>query len=297
MALLNDLKAACASLKSDELLSNHTTLAIGGPADYFAEVSSRRELIALQKAAQTHSLPVFLLGGGSNLLVSDQGVRGLVIHLEGEFRQCVFEKERVTVGSAVWMPTLAKQCAERGLAGVEALIGIPGTIGGGLVMNAGTREGSLGDVVETVEVLGAQGQVQTLARESLGFEYRRSKLEGGWILGARLRLKADERSSIMSRIDELLRYRTQTQPVGTSNCGSVFKNPPGQSAAQLVEKAGFKGMRCGGALVSERHANFIVNEKGATARDVRQLMQQIQQGVFEKFGVQLEPEIKLVGQW
>ena len=136
-----------------------------------------------------------------------------------------------------------------------------------------------------------------LASKELGFKYRKSNLAGAWVLSAGLRLKASERTIIMTRIDELLQYRAKTQPLGTSNCGSVFKNPDGYAAAQLVDQAGFKGKRCGGARVSERHANFIINEKQATAQDVRALMQQIQDKVFEKFGVQLEPEIKLVGEW
>jgi UDP-N-acetylmuramate dehydrogenase len=195
------------------------------------------------------------------------------------------------------MPTLVKQCAERGLSGIESLIGVPGTIGGGLVMNAGTREGVLGDVVETIEALNLQGQPEVLSRAEANFEYRRSHLEGRWLIGATLRLKAAERSFIMARIDDLLRYRAETQPLGTSNCGSVFKNPPGVAAAQLVDQAGFKGKRVGGAVVSERHANFIINEKQAKAQDVQQLIQQIQTTVFEKFGVKLEPEIKFAGEW
>jgi len=151
--------------------------------------------------------------------------------------------------------------------------------------------------VESVEVLDEAVHVRSLSKSALQFQYRRSNLGGLWILSATLRLKAAEKSFIMAQIDELLRYRARTQPLGTSNCGSVFKNPEGFAAAQLVEKAGFKGLRCGGAQVSERHANFILNTGGASAHDVRQLMQQIQDKVFEKFGVKLEPEIKLVGEW
>jgi UDP-N-acetylmuramate dehydrogenase len=296
-SLADALRAACKSLKVDEPLSKHTSLAIGGPADYYADVSTREELIALRKALQAHPLPVFFLGAGSNLLVSDQGIRGVVIHLQGDFRKTFFEGPVVQAGAGAWMPALVKQCAEKGLSGIESLIGVPGTIGGGLVMNAGTREGVLGDVVETVEVLDEPGKVRALSKDALKFSYRHSALEGIWILSATLRLKASERSFIMARIDDLLRYRADTQPLGTSNCGSVFKNPEGHAAARLVEQSGFKGVRCGGAQVSERHANFIINTGQAMARDVRQLMQQIQDKVFEKFGVRLEPEIKLVGEW
>ncbi|OGR90979.1 MAG: UDP-N-acetylenolpyruvoylglucosamine reductase [Elusimicrobia bacterium RIFCSPLOWO2_01_FULL_59_12] len=296
-ALPDQLRAACKSFKLNEPLSKHASLAIGGPAEFYADVSTPEELIALHEIVKTHRVPVFFLGAGSNVLVSDRGVRGLVIHLQGVFRQAEFNGPVVKAGAGAWMPTLVKQCAEKGLSGIESLIGVPGTIGGGLVMNAGTREGVLGDVVDSVETLDEASRIHAVPKEALGFSYRRSQLEGAWIVSATLRLKAAERSFIMARIDELLRIRAETQPLGTSNCGSVFKNPDGSAAAQWVDKAGFKGVRCGGAQVSERHANFIINTGRATAQDVRQLMQQVQDKVFEKFGVKLEPEIKLVGEW
>lgn len=291
------LRVAYPNLKIDEPLSKHTSLAIGGPADYYADVTTLDELLALRKVVTEHHVPVFFLGAGSNLLVSDKGIRALVIHLQGQFRQAQIQANEVKVWAGMWMPALVKQCAEKGLSGIESLIGVPGTIGGGLVMNAGTREGVLGDVVESVDVMDDTGKILTLSREKLGFSYRCSALEGSWVISAILRLKASERSSIIARIDELLRYRTQTQPIGTSNCGSVFKNPKGSAAAQWVDQAGFKGVRCGGAQVSERHANFIINENHAKAQDVRQLMKQIQDKVFEKFSIKLEPEIKMVGEW
>ena len=295
--LVDELRSACKSFKPNEPLSKHTSLAIGGPAEYYVDVSTREELIALRKVVQKNPLPVFFIGAGSNLLVSDKGIKGLVIHLQGDFRQAVIEGTQVKVGAGAFLPTLVKQCAEKGLSGIESLIGVPGTVGGGLMMNAGTREGVLGDVVESVDVLDENARARSIDQESLGFKYRASALAGAWILSTTLGLKAAERSFIMARIDELLQYRAKTQPLGTSNCGSVFKNPDGSAAAQLVEKAGLKGVRCGGAHVSERHANFIINDRQAKAQDVRQLMQQIQDKVFEKFGVRLEPEIKMAGEW
>jgi UDP-N-acetylmuramate dehydrogenase len=295
--LLDELREACPSLKLNEPLTKHTSLGIGGPAEYFADVSTREELIALRKITQKNKLPVFFIGAGSNLLIADKGIKGLVIHLVGGFRQAIFDGPIVKAGAGAWLPTLSKQCAEKGLSGLESLIGVPGSVGGGLVMNAGTREGVIGDVVESVEIVDENAQIRSVPKEQLGFQYRKSVLAGSWILSGKLRLKASERSLIMARIDELLQYRTKTQPVGTSNCGSVFKNPEGFAAAQLVEKAGFKGQRQGGAQVSERHANFIINQNHATAQDVQDLIRRIQQKVFENFGVKLEPEIKLVGEW
>ncbi len=297
MSLADDLRAACPHLKTQEPLCRHTSLAIGGPADFYAEVNTLKELILVRQVSKSQNLPVFFIGAGSNLLVSDRGIRGLVIHLQGDFKRIEFAGVRVKVGAGVMMPTLAKQAAERGLSGVESLIGVPGMVGGGLVMNAGTREGWLGNVVVAVQVLGDSSRVETLTARSLQFSYRHSNLEGRWVVGAELELKEDEPASIMKRIDTLLSYRSRTQPLATSNCGSVFKNPSESPAAQWIEKAGLKGTMVGGARVSARHANFIINERGASAQDVRELIQRIQKKVFDEFKVRLEPEVKMVGEW
>ncbi len=292
-----ELRTACSGLKIQEPLSRHTSLAVGGPADYYADVNTFNELIALRRAVSQHKIPVFFLGAGSNVLVSDRGIRGLVLHLQGEFRRIEFQGTHLKVGAGAWMPAVAKQAAEHGFSGIESLIGVPGTIGGGLIMNAGTREGCLGDVIASVQVLGDSLQVESLTAEAFGFGYRHSNLEGRWIVGAELSLKSDEPGSIMKRIDSLLQYRSRTQPLATSNCGSVFKNPSEGPAAQWIEKAGLKGTAVGGARVSECHANFIINEKNATAGDVRMLIRQIQEKVLQQFNVRLEPEVKLVGEW
>lgn len=293
----DDFRRAFPGLKTQEPLAPRTTLGVGGPAEYFADVGTLQELTALRKIVEQHHLPVFFLGAGSNLLISDRGIPGLVIHLQGDFKKIEFHDQRVSVGVAAMMPTLARQAADRGLSGVEALIGVPGTIGGGLVMNAGTREGWLGRVVETVEVLTPSLQIEKIPGPACGFVYRHSQLEGQWLVSADLVLKSDDPASIMKRLESLLQHRTRTQPLTTSNCGSVFKNPQEGSAAQWIEKAGFKGMTEGRARVSEKHANFIVTESGAKAADVNRLIQTIQDGVLEKFNVRLEPEVKRVGSW
>jgi len=291
------LAAACAQLREREPLSRHTSFGIGGPADYFADVVRLEELIALRRIATEQKLPVFFIGAGSNLLISDRGIRGLVIHLQGDFRSIDFKGFTVRVGAGTWMPVLAKQAAAQGLSGVEAMIGVPGTVGGGLIMNAGTRDGYMADVTTGVDVLTESGALNTLSAEHFGFAYRSSRLGAYWITGATLTLKASDAKTVQEKIDAIVQYRTRTQPLATSNCGSVFKNPEGKFAAQLIEEAGLKGYAIGGARVSERHANFIINEKNATATDVRELIRRIQARIREKSGIQLEPEVKLVGEW
>jgi UDP-N-acetylmuramate dehydrogenase len=297
MTAIDSLSAACPHLREGEPLARHSSFAIGGPADYFADVTCLEELIALRRVATVRNLPVFFIGAGSNLLISDRGIRGLIIHLQGDFRALTFEGNNVRVGAGAWMPVLAKQAADHGLSGVEAMIGIPGTIGGGLIMNAGTRDGWIGDVTETIDVLDAKGMVRTLRSDAFGFAYRTSTLNGQWILGAQLRLKPSDTKTVKEKMDSILQYRTRTQPLATSNCGSVFKNPEQGPAAQFIEQAELKGLAVGGARVSERHANFIINERNASASDVLELMTRIQTRVKEKFGVDLEPEVKRVGEW
>lgn len=297
MSLADDLRNAFPGLKTQEPLAKRSTLSVGGPAEYFADVHTLNELIALRRVVETHHLPVFFLGAGSNLLISDQGIKGLVIHLQGDFRKIEFNGTRVHVGAGAMMPMLSKQAAEKGLSGVESLIGVPGTVGGGLVMNAGTREGWLGHVVESVQLLRPDLHLETLTAAACEFVYRYSALEGRWLVSADLVLKSDEPASIMKRIETLLHYRSRTQPLATSNCGSVFKNPPDSHAAQWIEKAGMKGKSVGKARVSEKHANFIVTEPGATASDVDRLIRTIQDEVRSKFQIHLETEVKRVGTW
>jgi UDP-N-acetylmuramate dehydrogenase len=294
---LSTLREAFPGLKTSEPLARHSSFAIGGPADFYADVETLTDLTALRRATADGSIPVFFVGSGSNLLISDKGVRGLVIHLQGEFRSIVFEESRVTVGAAAFMPVLSKQAADRGLSGVEALIGVPGTVGGGLVMNAGTRDGWIGDVTESVDVLAQDGRVNTILKAECGFVYRHSRFGADWVIGAALRLKKSDAATVKAKIDAIVQYRSRTQPLATNNCGSVFKNPEQGPAAGFIEKAGLKGHGIGGARISERHANFIVNENRASANDVRALIDLMQKTVREKFGVALEPEVRLVGEW
>jgi UDP-N-acetylmuramate dehydrogenase len=282
--------------KADEPLARHTTYNIGGPADFYVEVKTAGQLRDLFLWTKKEGLALFPIGAGSNLLVSDKGLRGVVVRLRGEFEEVSFEGESVTAGAGVTLPWLAKYCAEKSLTGAEPFVGVPGTVGGALMTNAGTPEGDIGSLVEDVHILDEAGRALTLPRDSLKFAYRKSNLHGKFVLKARLKLRPGNRNDIIAATQLQLDRRAKTQPLGTYNVGSIFKNPPGDHAARLVEAAGLKGFKLGGAQVSPRHANFIVNAEKATARDVRQLIEKIRQTVLEKSGVKLETEVWLVGE-
>lgn len=294
--LLDELKPLVASVKANELLSRHSTFGIGGPADFYVEVKTPEQMRSLWLWARGHGLPVFPIGQGSNLLVSDRGLRGVVVRLRGTFEELAFDGETADAGAGVALPYLAKQCAERGLTGAEPMAGIPGTVGGGLMTNAGTPEGDLGSLVESVEVLEPSGEIRPLLRSDLIFTYRHSNLQGRFVLRARLKLRRGDKNDIMARVEKQLKRRAEKQPLGTYNCGSVFKNPPGDHAARLIEAAGLKGHRIGGARVSPRHANFIENVERAKAEDVHKLIEAMRRAVREKFGIELELEVWPVGE-
>lgn len=269
-------------------MSAHTTFKIGGPADAYAEPATREQLRALAALG----VPTFYVGWGSNLLVRDGGIRGLVLRLRGDFEKLEFlGGGRVWAGAGVRCPAFVAAAAERGLGGAEFLVGVPGTIGGALVMNAGTREGEIGGLVESVETL--EG---VLPRRELSFSYRSSSLQNSVVLGGVLSLKADDKAVIMKRVQQHQQKRLQTQPVHTYNVGSTFKNPPGHFVAKLIEEAGLKGSVCGGARISPMHANFIENFDGAKATDVLELVERARRAVRERRGVELELEMKVVGE-
>lgn len=279
----------------DEPMSKHTTLGIGGPAEWYVEVDSLDRLQKVLRAAQQKNLPLFFLGAGSNLLVSNRGIAGVVIRLCGDFEAVTFNAQEVRAGAGTLLPALVKQAAERGLGGAEPLVGVPGTVGGALVMNAGTRELEIGQIVKSVEVIQPNGELSLLAADQISFQYRSSSLRHEVICFVTLQLKPAPKDDIIRTIQEFLSRRLQTQPIGTLNVGSIFKNPAGRYAAQLIEQAGLKGTMRGKAQISPKHANFIVNRGGASAEDVKGLIFEIQATVYQRFGIELEPEIKIVG--
>ncbi|OGR87272.1 MAG: UDP-N-acetylenolpyruvoylglucosamine reductase, partial [Elusimicrobia bacterium RIFCSPLOWO2_01_FULL_60_11] len=229
------------------------------------------------------------------LLVGDKGIPGLTLRLKGEFQSVEFNGDSVRAGAGVFLPTLVKLCADQGLGGVEPLVGIPGTVGGALAMNAGTRDLEIGSVIKTVEVLNAEGNLELLDSARLSFQYRLSSLSGKVVCFATLQLRRGMKDDIIRSIQSFLEWRLEKQPVGMLNVGSIFKNPEGDFAARLIESAGLKGLRVGAAQVSPKHANFIVNLGGAKAQDVKDLILEVQKKVKEKHGVDLEPEVKMVG--
>ncbi len=273
-------------------LARFTTFGIGGPARHFLCPRDVPELAALVAALAAADVPLRVLGGGSNVLASDEGVDGAVVRLAGDFARLAFEGRRVDAGAAVPLARLVRECAERGLSGVEGLVGIPGTVGGALVMNAGGRWGRIGDVVETARVLGACG-AQSLTREEAGFRYRGSALSGRIVLGAGLLMKESDPAQVAAWTCEYYEAKKAGQDMTARSAGCVFKNPDGRSAGALIDQAGLKGARVGDAEVSAVHANYIVNTGTATARDVLALVEVVRKGVREAFNVELELEIEL----
>ncbi len=279
-------------------LADLTSFQIGGPADYFISVETENELAAALGAAYQTSTPAFCLGAGTNLLVSDRGVRGLVVHLGRGLAKIEIDGVRVVAGAAAQFGLLVETVVERGLGGLEFGEGIPGTVGGGLVMNAGAFGGEIAKVVTCIHGVTREGACLALASGEIGFAYRRTNLPPGFVISrVEFDLAPAERQSLKTRVDELRARRASRQPRGVPNAGSVFKNPPGAFAGRLLEGAGLKGRRLGGAAFSDQHANFIVNLGGARADEVRALMELARIKVREQSGVWLEPEVRIVGDW
>ncbi len=283
-------------LLTDEPLSRHTSFRIGGPADALVLAETLEDLKACLDFAQEQGLPLFILAAGTNLLVRDGGMRGLVLKLEGDFKSMAFDGRRVRCGAGANLALLSRRAGEASLSGLEFAIGIPGTLGGGLVMNAGAHGGELSRVVRRLGTLEG-GELRECPAEEAGFTYRGSRFKGGsgLILWADLELVPGDYETIQARMKEALDQRRGSQPLALPNAGCVFKNPPGASAGRLIEECGLKGLRRGGATVSTLHANFIVNEGGARASDVLGLMQVVRERVKKEKGVSLENEVLVVG--
>lgn len=281
-------------VKENAPLREHTWFALGGSADYLVTPRGTDDLQAVLRICDENRLPVRVLGLGSNLLVSDEGVRGVVIRLDDPaFCQMEFDGDTLVAGAGVHLGKLILDTIRKGLGGLESLGGIPGTIGGAVKMNAGGRFGDIGSVVRSVTVMDKSGTIFEKAKPELVFDYRWVNITAKVILAATLDLTEADPESLLRTYKEVWIYKKNTQPLDTHNAGCVFKNPRSASAGSLIDRAGLKNTKVGGAAVSDKHANFIVTEKGCTSADVRQLIELIQSKVKEKFDVELETEIEI----
>ena len=283
----------------NEPMASHTTFRIGGPADYFVMPQTTEELAGVLKLCKEEQMPYFILGNGSNLLVGDKGFRGVVIQLYKNFDGFQIEGTKVTARAGAMLIRVAKEAGKAGLTGLEFASGIPGTIGGAMVMNAGAYGGEMKDVVTAVTVLTKDGDIKTLTGEEMNFRYRGSVVEdeGYIVLETVMELKEGNPEEIQTRMEELSLQRRTKQPIEYPSAGSTFKRPEGYFAGKLIQDAGLRGYSKGGAQVSEKHCGFVINAGGATAADVMQLMQDVSDKVHAQFGVTLEPEVKRIGEF
>ena len=283
-------------LRFGEPLAKHTYFGIGGEAVAYIEVSTVSELAALAHFHRQWDVPVAVIGRGSNLLVSDTGFKGIGIRFVGELAKLEIEGDVISVGAGLSLPRLSKAMSRHGLSGVEFALGIPGSVGGSLIMNAGAWGSSFGDVVTEVTVMSDTGDLINLTHAEANFKYRHSGLDAYFcVTGATLSLEPGDADIITARMQAFYKQKVETQPFAEENAGCMFKNPPDDSAGRLIDFSGLKGYRIGGAEVSTVHGNFILNIDNATAADVLNLVAYIQQQVREKTGISLQTEVKRLG--
>jgi UDP-N-acetylmuramate dehydrogenase len=275
-------------------LAKETWYGLGGPADYFIRPQDTEQLAIVVKRCNENKVPIYVLGYGSNLLVSDEGVRGAVIQLKSDnFSQIKFVKEQVIAGAGVELSRLLLTCAKKGLSGLEPLTGIPGSIGGAVRMNSGGNFGDIGTVVESVTLMDKDGKVSEKKKPELQFDYRQTNITAKFILEAKINMAEGDPEQITKMIKENWVYKKNNQPLNTINSGCIFKNPRGLSAGAMIDRTGLKGLQIGGAIVSEKHANFFIAQKGCTSRDVMRLIETVKEKVQKQFNVELELEIEI----
>lgn len=281
----------------DETMSEHTTFEIGGPADLFVTPDDADEVSEVLDACRAANAPFFVLGCGSDLLVSDEGYRGVIVSLTEGLIGVSVDGREMSCQAGVGLKEASEMACELGLSGLEFACGIPGSIGGACFMNAGAYEGCIADVLKSVRVLKADGSVDTLGVDELNLGYRKSRIadEGMVVLSATFLLKRGDSEEIRAHMDDLTRRREEKQPLELPSAGSTFKRPEGYFAGKLISDAGLKGWQSGGAAVSKKHAGFVVNVGGATAADVHAVIEHVQDEVESQFGVRLEPEVRFLG--
>ena len=285
------------SILTDEPMSRHTTFRVGGPADFFVTPKAKEEVRDVIRICKEAGMPYYIIGNGSNLLVSDAGYRGVIVQIYKEMNEVKVEGNLVKAQAGALLSGIAAKALGAELSGFEFASGIPGTIGGACVMNAGAYGGEMKDVLESVTVLTGEGKIIELGRNELELGYRTSVIakKGYIVLGAVLKLERGDGEKIKTYMDELKEKRVTKQPLEYPSAGSTFKRPEGYFAGKLIEDAGLRGFQVGGAQVSEKHCGFVINRDHATAADIMELMRQVQIRVKENSGVDLEPEVKRLG--
>ena len=283
---------------AQEPMSRHTTFRTGGPADVLVQPEAD-QIGAVLEACRRAQIPWTVIGNGSNLLVGDGGIRGVVLEIGKQMSDIVIEGTTVTAGAGAMLSSIASRAAAAELTGMEFTSGIPGSLGGAVVMNAGAYGGEMKDILQEVTVLTPEGALQTLSVEELDLSYRHSIIpeKGYLVTGAVLNLQPGKAEEIQAIMDDLKEKRVSKQPLEYPSAGSTFKRPEGYFAGKLIQDAGLCGFQVGGAQVSEKHCGFVINRDHATSADICQLMQQVSEIVYEKFGVRLEPEVKKIGEF
>lgn len=282
----------------DEPMSRHTTFRIGGPADYFV-CPDREQIAEVLAVAKKCGMAITVIGNGSNLLVGDKGIRGLVVEIGSAMNQIMVDKNHITAGAGALLSQVAAKAAAAELGGMEFAAGIPGSVGGAVTMNAGAYGGEMKDILRTVTVLTPEGELKTLDVSEMDLSYRHSCVpeQQYIVLEAEVELGYKPEEEIRAQMEELRNKRIEKQPLEYPSAGSTFKRPEGYFAGKLIMDAGLRGYRVGDAQVSEKHCGFVINRKNASAQEVRQLMQDVQDKVKAQFGVMLEPEVKMLGEF
>lgn len=285
------------NIRLQEPMAGHTTFRIGGPADCFVQLENKEQLIQVQRYLRQVGMPFFILGNGSNLLVSDKGYRGIVLQIGQRMSRITVAGNIITAQAGAPMSQIARAALEHGLTGLEFASGIPGTIGGGVVMNAGAYDGELSGIVTQVNVVNSEGEYMELENESMEFGYRTSIIRNNsfTVTEVIMKLEKGDREQIKAKMEDLAARRREKQPLEYPSAGSTFKRPRGNFAGKLIMDAGLRGFQIGGAKVSEKHCGFIINTGNATAEDVRDVISEVQERVKQMFHVDLEPEILFLG--
>ncbi len=281
-------------VENDYPLGKHTWYGLGGPADHFIRPQSIEQLKEVTRRCNENNMPIYVVGYGSNLLISDNGLRAAVIRLDADhFRQTQFDGEQLIAWAGAELNKLVFSCVRKGLSGIEGLTGIPGTVGGAVKMNAGGSFGDIGTAIDSVTLMDLKGNVFEKTKPELMFDYRSTNITAKFILSATLGLSSADVEQILRTVKEIWIYKKNNQPLSTKNSGCIFKNPRGVSAGAVIDRTGLKGLNIGGASVSEKHANFIIAEKGCKSRDVMRLIDIIKQLRKEQFDIDLELELEI----